>query len=69
MADDDGRRRERTLVDLHREEMRVKLVRLAGLMTHSPRDAEDLVRTALAKVSNLQDSPWDPDGTVSFSRT
>jgi hypothetical protein len=30
MAEDDGRRRERILVEPHKEGMRVKLVRLAG---------------------------------------
>jgi DNA-directed RNA polymerase specialized sigma24 family protein len=59
MAEHDGRRRERTLVELHKDGMRVKLARLAGLQTHSPQDAEDLVQTALANVYNLQDSPWD----------
>jgi DNA-directed RNA polymerase specialized sigma24 family protein len=66
MAGDDGRRRERTLVELRKEGMRVKLLRLARLRTHSPQDAEDLLQTALAKVFNLQDSPWDPDGRVHF---
>jgi DNA-directed RNA polymerase specialized sigma24 family protein len=46
--------------------MRVRLVRLARLRTHSPQDAEDLVQTALAKVFNPEGSPWDPDGSVSF---
>jgi DNA-directed RNA polymerase specialized sigma24 family protein len=66
MAEDHGRRRERTLVELHKEGMKVRLLRLAVLRTRSPQDAEDLVQTALAKVFNLQDSPWDPDGSVSF---
>jgi DNA-directed RNA polymerase specialized sigma24 family protein len=66
MAEDDGRRRERTLVELHKEGMRVRLARLARLRTRSPQDAEDLVQTALAKVFDPKGSPWDPDGSVSF---
>jgi DNA-directed RNA polymerase specialized sigma24 family protein len=69
MAENDGRRRERILVEIRKTGMRVRLVRLAGWRTHSPQDAEDLVQTALAKGLNVQDSPWDPDGTVSLLGT
>jgi len=65
MAENDGRRRERILVEIRKTGMRVRLVRLAGWRTHSPQNAEDLVQTPSAKVYNLRDSPCDRDGTVS----
>src|SRR5579884_1714031 len=66
MNDQGGSATERAIAELKKPGVAFKLLKFARWRTESDADAKDLLQSALAKVFDPKDSPWDPDGTASF---
>jgi DNA-directed RNA polymerase specialized sigma24 family protein len=66
--EDASERLQKALAELNKAGVRTKLVKYASWRAHAPQDAEDLVQSALAKVFDPQDCPWDPSGSATFFR-
>src|SRR5579884_2473028 len=66
MEHDGGNAKRRAIAELEKTGVRLKLLKFARWRTGSDADAADLLQSALAKVFDPNDSPWDPTKGASF---